>query len=114
MRIIKTLKDIELLKEKSQIDREVLQEIEEYFKNVYNNIGKSKGKTIDEFSLKDCGIIVYLEDGDNVWNLEEIGLNPEDNGLLRTAPEWIDEQTIGEDKLDSICIKYISAKEQHG
>ncbi|WP_254906779.1 hypothetical protein [Clostridium tyrobutyricum] len=45
MRIIKTLKDIELLKEKSQIDREVLQEIEEYFKNVYNNIGKSEGKT---------------------------------------------------------------------
>ncbi|MEY8001741.1 hypothetical protein AB8U03_16360 [Clostridium sp. Mt-5] len=32
MRIIKTLKDIELLKEKSKINKEVLQEIEEYFK----------------------------------------------------------------------------------
>lgn len=42
---------------------------------------------MDEFSLKDCGIIIYIEDGDNVWDLEEIGLNPEDNELLRSAPE---------------------------
>lgn len=104
MRIIKTLRDIELLKEKSQINKEVLAEIEEYFKNIYNNIGKPEGRTINNFSLKDCGIIVYLEDGDNVWDLEEIGLNPEDNGLLGAIPEWIDEQPIGEDALESICI----------
>jgi uncharacterized protein YlxP (DUF503 family) len=104
MRIIKTLRDIELLKKKSQINRKVLQEIEDYFNIVYNNIGRPEGKTIDEFSLKDCGIIVYIEDGDNVWDLEEIGLNPEDNGLLGAAPEWIDEQPIGEDKLESVCI----------
>lgn len=94
IRIIKTLKDIELLKEKSQINKEVLQEIEEYFKNVYNNIGKPERKLINDFSLKDCGIIVYLEEGDNVWDLEEIGLNPEDNRLLGATPEWIDEQPI--------------------
>ncbi|MCH3963255.1 MAG: hypothetical protein LKE46_03195 [Clostridium sp.] len=104
MRIIKTLRDIELLKKKSQINRKVLQEIEEYFNNVYSNIGKPEGKTIDEFSLKDCGIIVYIEDGDNVWDLEQIGLNPGDNGLLGAVPEWIDEQPIGEDKLESRCI----------
>ncbi|MBP2031904.1 hypothetical protein J2Z42_000569 [Clostridium algifaecis] len=104
MRIIKTLKDIELLKEKSQINKEVLIEIEEYFKNLYNNIGKPEGKTINDFSLKDCGIIVYLEDEDNVWNLEEIGLNPEGNGLLGAIPEWIDEQLIGKNALESICI----------
>lgn len=104
MRIIKTLRDIELLKEKSQINREVLKEIEQYFKNVYNNIGKTEGKTINEFSLKNCGIIVYIEDGDNIWDLEEIGLNPEDNGLLGAAPEWIDEQIIGKDKLENMCI----------
>ncbi|MEA5009692.1 hypothetical protein [Clostridium tyrobutyricum] len=104
MRIIKTLKDIELLKEKSKVNREVLQEIEEYFKNVHNNVGKPEGSTINKFSLRDCGMIVYLEDGDNVWDLEEIGLNPEYNGLLGSAPEWIDDQPIGKDTLESICI----------
>lgn len=34
MGIIKALKDIESLKEKSNVNREVLQEIEEYFKNI--------------------------------------------------------------------------------
>ncbi|WP_242951262.1 hypothetical protein [Clostridium kluyveri] len=72
IRIIKILKDIELLKKKLHINREALQGIEEYFKNVYNNIGKLERKTIDEFSLKDCGIIVYIEDGDNVWDLENL------------------------------------------
>lgn len=45
MRIIKTLRDIELLKEKSKINKKVIQEIEEYFKNFYNNIGKPEGRT---------------------------------------------------------------------
>lgn len=104
MRIIKTLRDIELLKEKSKINKKVIQEIEEYFKNFYNNIGKPEGRIIKEFSLRDCGIIVYPEDGKNVWDLKKIGLNPEDNGLLETVPEWIDEEPIGENTLESICI----------
>lgn len=37
MRIIKTLRDVELLKEKSQINKEVLAEIEEYFKSINNS-----------------------------------------------------------------------------
>lgn len=104
MRIIKTLRDIELLKEKSEIDKEVLQKIEEYFTNIYNNIGKPEGTSIKDFSLKECGIIAYLEDGDNVWDLDEIGLNSEDNRFLGSIPEWIDEQPIEKNTLDSICI----------
>lgn len=104
MRIIKTLKDIELLKEKSGIDKEILNEIEEHFKNIYRNIGEAEGIDINEFSLQDCGIIVYLEAGDNVRDMEEIGLNPEDGGLLGAIPEWIDEKPIGDDTLITVCI----------
>lgn len=76
MRLIKTLEDISLLRQARALSP------------VYENVNDGAG--IEEFSLRDIGPIVVLEPGDNVRDLEEIGLNPEDGGLLGTAPEWVE------------------------
>ncbi|MCM0648424.1 hypothetical protein NBE98_08560 [Clostridium swellfunianum] len=106
MRIIKKLQDIELLKEKQVMSKEVLEELEEHFKNIYRNLGLPEGTDIEEFSLKECGIMVYLEAGDNITDLEEIGLSPEDDGLLGSTPEWVDEQILDSCTLVTVCILY--------
>ncbi|NMM65126.1 hypothetical protein HBE96_21310 [Clostridium sp. P21] len=102
MRIIKTIKDIELLKEATVVDAGILGEIDKHFKHIYNNLGE--GIPIEEFSLVDSGIIVLLEAGDNVADLEEIGLNSEDGGLLGVIPEWINEQKLADCTLITACI----------
>ena len=102
MRIIKTMKDIKLLKGSKAAEGNILGEIEEQFKHIYNNFGE--GITIEEFSLIDNGIIVLLEPGDNVTDLSEIGLSSEDNGLLGATPEWIEEQKIADCTLITACI----------
>lgn len=104
MRIIKKIHDIELLKKGQAISKEILEEMEEHFKNIYKNLGEPEGIDIEEFSLKDSGIIVYLEAGDNITDLQEIGLNPEDDGLLGSTPEWIEEQILNDCTLITVCI----------
>lgn len=106
MRIIKKLHDIELLKKGQAVSKEILEEMEEHFKNIYKNLGEPEGIDIEEFSLRGCGIMVYLEAGDNITDLEEIGLNPEDDGLLGSVPEWIDEQILDDCTLITVCILY--------
>lgn len=104
MRLIKTIKDIEILKDASVVKEEILVEVEEHFKHICSNLGE--GIPIDQFSLVHTGIIVILESGDNVTDLGEIGLNSEDNGLLGATPEWIKEQVIEEGILVTTCILY--------
>lgn len=106
MRIIKTLNDIELLKEAATLSNEILLEIEAHFRTIYKNIGEPGGMDINDFSLQNCGIIVYLEAGDNVKDLQEIGLNPQDGGLLGATPEWIDEQAMENGTLVTACILF--------
>lgn len=102
MRIIKTMKEIELLKRSKALRGEILGEVEEHFKHIYNNLGE--GIATEEFSLVDSGIIVLLESGDNVEDLSEIGLNPEEKGLLGTTPEFINEQQLEDCTLINACI----------
>lgn len=102
MRIIKTMKDIELLKKASTVDKQILQEIEKDFRNIYYNL--EIGVMLEGFSLVDTGIMVLLESGDNVADLEEIGLNIEDHGLLGAIPEFIDEQKLVNCTLITACI----------
>lgn len=104
MRIIKTMKDIRLLREAKAVNEEILEEMEEHFKHIYKNLGEDEGAVLEEFSLVDSGIIVLLEAGDNVTDLSEIGLNPEENGLLGATPEWINEQKLDDCILRTACI----------
>jgi len=41
------------------------------------------------FDLSELGYIVVLESGDDIRNLKEIGLSPEENGLLGVVPEAV-------------------------
>ncbi|BFH59470.1 hypothetical protein [Paenibacillus azoreducens] len=43
-----------------------------------------------EFCLGSHGYIVVLETGDNVRNLSNVGLNPEDGGILGSHPEYVE------------------------
>jgi len=56
MRIIKILKDIELLKKSHVVQSDILQEIEKHFKHIYNNIGE--GIPIEEFYLVYTGMTI--------------------------------------------------------
>jgi len=102
MRIIKTMKDIELLKKASNVKTEILEEIKSHFSNLYYNLGE--GVILDEFSLVDSGNIVLLETGDNIADLQEIGLNPEDNGLVGSIPEFVEEEKLKSCTLITSCI----------
>lgn len=102
MRIIKTMRDIELLKKAAIVDNQILYEIEKDFRNIYYNV--DVGVILEEFSLVEIGLILLLEPGDNVSDLEEIGLDPEENGLLGAIPEFIDEQKLANCTLMTACI----------
>ncbi len=102
MRIIKTIKDIKLLRSASVVKKDILDEIELSFNHIYNNLGE--GVSLEEFSLVDTGVIVLLEAGDNVTDLSEFGLNPEDNGLLGATPEWIKQEELTNCTLIATCI----------
>lgn len=88
MRIVKTMNDISLLRQAEALSPVLLNEINRQLTTVYENVNDRTD--IEEFSLRDIGPIVVLEPGDNVRDLEEIGLNPEDGGLLGAAPEWVE------------------------
>lgn len=102
MRIIKTIKDIKLLRSALVVKKDILDEIEMIFNYIYNNLGE--GISLEEFSLIDTGIIVLLEIGDNVTDLSEIGLNPEDGGLLGATPGWIRQEKLTNSTLIVTCI----------
>ena len=104
MRIIKKLHDIELLRKAQSVSKEILEEMEGHLKNIYMRLGEPEGIDIKEFSLRDSGIIVYLEAGDNVTDLEEIGLNSEDDGLLGSTPEWVEKQVLDDCTLITVYI----------
>lgn len=42
----------------------------------------------NRYSEEDCGYVVILEAGDNVRDLNNVGLNPSNSGLLGSGPEY--------------------------
>lgn len=102
MIIIQKLEDIKRLKKRNELPKDYLMELEKHFRDTYKNIPTKK--SIEEFSLKEYGEIVILQRGDDVKNLEEIGLNSEDEGLLGSYPEWVEILDLGETKVYYTCI----------
>lgn len=86
MRVIKTLGDIGLLRAAGTIEPQLLDEAAGMLAEIHG--GLEEAASLEEFSLKDHGPIVILESGDNLRDLEEIGLNACDDGLLGAVPEW--------------------------
>lgn len=83
---IKNLADIDRLKDKKQYSDDFIIYIKDYFKKIWESLGDYEA--IEEFSLKYHGYIVILEETDNIYDLSEVGLNKEDDGLLGAIPEW--------------------------
>lgn len=82
------MEDIRLLRQAGSLTPNMLDEIESQLISIHGNV--QDGSNIEEFSLRDIGPIVVLEVGDNIRDLEGIGLNPEDHGLLGSSPEWVE------------------------
>ena len=94
MKTVKTLQDRRELKRQDSISKALFDHIEEYFFELVESL--SEGKDINEFSLEESGYMVILEKGDDVRNLEEVGLNPKDKGLLGTYPEWVEVKKLSD------------------
>ena len=45
---------------------------------------------MEQFSLARHGYIVILEASDDVRDLREVGMRPEQKGLLGSWPEWVE------------------------
>lgn len=88
MKTIKTSNDIQTLYYANVMDCHYLQHLKDYFHQLY--LALQDNESEKEFSLKDRGYIVILEKGDNLRDLSEVGLNPEDHGLLGSYPEFVD------------------------
>ena len=110
MRIIKTKKDLDVLKESGQIAEDYLKEIESYFKQLHQALGERVDGDlvkISEFSLTDHGYIVILEEGDNLRGepMANIGLNPE-GGLMVSFLEFVEEIELENESIYKISIMH--------
>lgn len=93
MKEIKTLADLGRVKKDDNLSGEYLGYIEEYFHLLVESL--SDGIPPEDFSLEKHGYIVILEAGDDLRDLEEIGLNPAARGLLGSHPEFIERYECG-------------------
>ncbi|HZK24903.1 MAG TPA: hypothetical protein VFC74_05905 [Oscillospiraceae bacterium] len=85
MRLIYTWQDLVLLRQAKALPEDYLKYLEEMFLEVKDLL--EYGKPKESFSLHNHGGIIVLERGDNAKDLSAVGLNPQDGGLLGTAPE---------------------------
>lgn len=102
MRIIQTKEDIQNLSN-SNIPPFLIDYIEGYF----NQLAESLMDGHDTiFSLQKYGYIVILEAGDNLYNLNVVGLDSENNGLLGSQPEYVEVIELAECKVFKIAVMY--------
>ncbi len=98
---VKTLKDLEKIKQNSSLPEMYKNEIIKYFHQLHMALGN--GKPIENFSLDQHGYIVILEKCDDVRNLKNIGLS---EGLLFSCPEYIDRIKLSDFSVYKIHIMY--------
>ena len=119
MRVIKTFKDIELLKKAEALEKPYLEFLKNHFLALHSYIGDDQ--TLEDFSLVEYGYLVVLEAGDNVRDLQEFCLNPEAEGILCGLHEFIDVETLADGtklyKIGIVCnnefmMTFFSKKDQ--
>lgn len=81
---VKTIKDIRKVRQSKS--EEFSDHIENQFKQMWQALGDGG---LETFSLENHGYMVILEEKDDLYALEEIGLNQEDKGLIGSTPEWV-------------------------
>ncbi|OPY55798.1 MAG: hypothetical protein A4E55_02386 [Pelotomaculum sp. PtaU1.Bin035] len=92
MKTVKVLADIQMLRSSQALTEPLLDHLEEYFGELHSALGD--GEPLQEFSLEEHGYFVILEPGDDARDLSEVGLNPQDGGLLGTGPEWVEVKNL--------------------
>ncbi len=85
---LKTLADFRRHRQAGSLPPEFLEHLETIFHELHESLGEDH--SIENFSLDEHGYIVVLEKGDDLTDLQEVGLNPEDKGLLGTWPEFVE------------------------
>jgi hypothetical protein len=93
MRIIKTRQDFDVLNRAGVFPVALLENVEGYFTQLMVEL---EDETIGGFCLGKYGYIVVLESGDNVRDLDNVGLNRESGGLLGSCPEYVELLDLGE------------------
>lgn len=103
MYIIKTKLDIDVLRNANVIQKQYMDIIESNFILQYKILKEYNEITLEDFSLNNDGEIALLEKGDNLRNLQVLGLDP-NGGLLCTIPESVKGIIIEEKILFEIMI----------
>ncbi|MDF2700803.1 MAG: hypothetical protein K0Q49_2366 [Haloplasmataceae bacterium] len=103
MIIIKTKKDLEILRRSKVLKDYFIDFIEINFIRQYEILNEDKNIILEEFSLNNDGAFIILESKDNVRKLDEIGLDLK-CGLLSTTPEAIRTIIIGEKTLYEVLV----------
>lgn len=93
VRVIQRRQDIECLREAGALQEPYLKLVERDFERVLSGI--EAGSSPGAYSPESEGYFVVLEKGDNLKNLEVVGLNPQDGGLLGCWPEFVDRIELG-------------------
>lgn len=101
---IKTLDDIRKLSESNKAPNSLVYHLEVYFKQLIENLIDDEPEV--EFNLEPYGYIIILEPEDDVRNLENVGLNPQDSGLLGSYPEFVNLVQLEDISLYQIGVLY--------
>jgi len=89
MRIVKTKEHLDRLREAEVFSPDLQDHLEEYFLQLHRALGD--GRPLDDFRLNWLeGFVGVLERGDNVRDLSVLGLNPGEEGLLGSRPEFVE------------------------
>lgn len=88
MRVVKTMRDIEVLKSSGALPGAYLCHIEGYFRDLAECLG-GEGQDVGTFDLEEHGYLVLLEPGDDLrGGLVSVGMHPEHEGLLGAPLEF--------------------------
>lgn len=118
MLVIKNHRDVSRYQQCKVMGSEFAEHVKAYLRYLQDELDAIEP---GEYSVEDTGFIVVLEVGDDVRDLSNIGLNPEDQGLLGTIPEWIEKVELGGTEYyrflviytDSFAVTFYSAVGSH-
>lgn len=94
MKTIKSIQDIYELRNANLFSESYLDYLQRFLEQLFEAL--SDGESIEHFSLEEHGYFVILEEEDNLRDLRDVGLNPQDQGLLGSFPEYIEKEILAD------------------
>ncbi|TXK75425.1 hypothetical protein [Paenibacillus sp. N3.4] len=103
MRTINTRQDVEDLRRDGTAPTALTKHISEFFQQLEAELADEEE---DTFRLDQHGPIVLLEAGDNLYDLECVGLSRENCGLLGSMPEYVETLQLDNMTVYKIVVMY--------